>query len=190
MQRRQKSKNARSLRSLNDTNDLIQIGKIVGGHGIRGAVKVRSFSDSTDSYRKCSDLIIVNADGRRLDHRIEWARPHKNGLRVGIADMTTRNQAETLVGCGIFIARTCLPPLDPDTNYWVDLIGMAVYTTDDEYIGRICDIIPTGANDVYVVKTLEGYTTDEILLPAVASVVIEVDVPRKRMRVNVPEGLV
>lgn len=178
------------MRSLNDTQDLIQIGKIVGAHGIRGAVKVRSFSDSTDCYNKRSDLMIFNADGRRLDHRIEWARPYKNGMRLGIEDITTRNQAEALVGCGIYIARTCLPSLDPDTNYWIDLIGMAVYTTDDEYIGCICDIIVTGANDVYVVKTPEGYVTDEILLPAIASVVIEVDVPGKRMRVNVPEGLV
>jgi 16S rRNA processing protein RimM len=174
---------------LNDIKDLIQIGQIVGAHGIRGAVKVHSFSDSTDCFNKCSDLMIINAHGRRLDHRIEWARPHQKGLRLGIEDMTTRNQAETLVGCGIFIARTCLPPLDPDTNYWVDLIGMAVYTTDDEYIGRICDIIPTGANDVYVVDTPEGYAIDEILLPAIASVVIEVDVPGRRMRVNMPEGL-
>ena len=189
MQRRQKSKNARFLRSLNDTKDLIKIGEIVGAHGIRGAVKVRSFSDSSDCYDKCSDLVIINADGRRLGYRIEWARPHKNGLRLGIEAMTTRNQAETVVGCGIYIARASLPPLEPDTNYWIDLIGMAVYTAEDEHIGHIADIIPTGANDVYVVKTLHGHATDDILLPAIASVIIEVDVESQRMRVNIPDGL-
>jgi 16S rRNA processing protein RimM len=178
------------LKSLNDTQDLIQIGKIVGAHGIRGAVRVQSFSDSGDCYSQIDDLIIVNADGRRLDHRIEWSRPHKTGIRLGIEDITTRNQAEAMVGCGIFIARTSLPPLDEDTNYWIDLIGMAVYNTDDEHIGRIVDIIPTGANDVYVVKTPEGHAANEILLPAIASVVLEVDVPGKRMRVDVPDGLI
>jgi 16S rRNA processing protein RimM len=178
------------LKLLNDTQDLIQIGKITGVHGIRGAVKVHSFSDSGDCYNQFSDLIIVSADGRRLDHRVEWSKPHKSGLRLGIKEIATRNQAEALVGCGIFIARTSLPPLDEDTNYWVDLIGMAVYNTHNEHIGRIVDIIPTGANDVYVVKTRQGHAADEILLPAIASVVLEVDVPGKRMRVDVPDGLI
>lgn len=175
---------------MNDTQDLIQIGKIIGAHGIRGAVKVQSFSDSGQCYSQCSDLIIVGADGRRLDHQVEWSKPYKNGMRLGIKDITSRNQAEAMVGCGVCIARTNLPPLDEDTNYWVDLIGMAVYNTDDQYIGRIVDIIPTGANDVYVVKTPEGHSADEILLPAIASVVLEVDVAGKRMRVDVPDGLI
>ncbi len=178
------------MKSLNDTQDLIQIGKIIGAHGIRGAVKVHSFSDSGECYRQPNELIIMDVDGRKLDNEIEWSKPHKNGMRLGIKDITTRNQAEAMVGCGIFVMRTSLPPLDADTNYWVDLIGMAVYSTDDEYIGRIVDIIPTGANDVYVVKTCQGHAVEEILLPAIASVVLAVDVPGKRMRVDVPDGLI
>jgi 16S rRNA processing protein RimM len=178
------------LKLLNDAQDLIQIGKIIGAHGIRGAVKVHSFSDSGKCYSQLDDLVIVSADGRRLDRRVEWSKPHKNGMRLGIQDIASRNQAEALVGCGIFIARTSLPPLDEDTNYWVDLIGMAVYDTDDQHIGRIVDIIHTGANDVYIVKTHQGHAADEILLPAIASVVLEVDVPGKRMRVDIPEGLI
>ena len=61
---------------------------------------------------------------------------------------------------------------------------------DDEYLGRIMEIIETGANDVYVVKTPDGYPVKEILLPAIASVIIEVDIPGRRMSVVVPEGLV
>lgn len=175
---------------MNDTRNLIQIGKIVGAHGIRGAVKVHSFSDSGECYSQCCDLIIASAEGRKLEYKVEWSKPHKNGMRLGIREITTRNQAEAMAGCGIFVARTSLPPLDADTNYWVDLIGMAVYNTDDEHIGSIVDIIPTGANDVYVVKTRQGHKVDEILLPATASVVLEVDVPGKRMRVDVPDGLI
>jgi 16S rRNA processing protein RimM len=178
------------LKSLNETRDLIQLGKIIGAHGTRGAVKIHSFSDTGTCYDQISDLIVVSADGRRLDHQIEWSRPFKKGVRLGIKEITTRDQAEAMVGCGIFIARTSLPLLDADTNYWVDLIGMTVYNADDEQIGRIVDIIPTGANDVYVVKTPKGHAVDEILLPAIASVVLEVDLPGKRMRVDVPDGLI
>lgn len=189
MQHRQKSKNERFLKLSNEPRDLIRIGTIVGAHGIRGAVKAQSFSDTGDCFSRCRDLILMDAAGRMLDQRIEWARPHKNGMRLGIEDITTRNQAEALIGCDIFIERASLPPLDPDTNYWIDLIGMAVYTLDDECIGRIVNIIPTGANDVYVVEPTEGDATDEILLPAIETVVIDVDVPGKRMRVDVPAGL-
>jgi 16S rRNA processing protein RimM len=178
------------LKSSNNNQDLIQIGKITGAHGIRGAVKVHSYSDSGKCYRRIGDLVVVGADGRRLDHRVEWSRPHKNGMRLGIREITTRNQAEAMVGCGIFIARSSLPPLDADTNYWADLIGMAVYDTDDQPLGRIVEIIPTGANDVYVVETPKGHAVDEILLPATASVVLEVDLPGNRMRVDVPDGLI
>jgi 16S rRNA processing protein RimM len=178
------------LKSLNNTRDLIQIGKIISAHGIRGAVKVHSFSDSGACYSQLDDLIIANAQGRRLDHKVEWSQPFKKGMRLGIKDITTRDQAEALIGCGIFIARSSLPPLDADTNYWIDLIGMAVYTMDDDPIGHIVEIIPTGANDVYVVKTQRGHCVDEILLPATAAVVLEVDVPGKRMRVDIPDGLI
>jgi 16S rRNA processing protein RimM len=132
----------------------------------------------------------MSDDGHRLNYQIVWAKPHKNGMRLGIKGITSRNQAEAMAGFGVFIARTSLPPLDENTNYWVDLIGMAVYNTNDQYIGRIVDIMPTGANDVYVVKTHQDDAPDEILLPATTSVVLEVDVPGKRMRVDVPDGLI
>jgi 16S rRNA processing protein RimM len=67
---------------------------------------------------------------------------------------------------------------------------MSVYGPKNEYLGRITEIIETGANDVYVVKTPDGYPVEEILLPAIASVVIEVDVAGRRMKVVLPEGLI
>ena len=104
--------------------------------------------------------------------------------------MSTRDQAESLVGCELWIPRSSLPPLDEDTHYWVDLIGLSVFTADGEYLGRISDIIATGANDVYVVKTPEGYPVEEILLPAIASVILEVDQQDQKMIVELPEGLI
>ena len=83
-----------------------------------------------------------------------------------------------------------MPPLEDDTYYWIDLIGMAVFGPDDEYLGHITEIITTGANDVYVVKTPDDYQVKEILLPAISSVIIEVDMAAKRMCVVLPEGLI
>ena len=80
--------------------------------------------------------------------------------------------------------RAQMPPLEDGSYYWCDLIGSAVYD-DEQYIGTLESIIPTGSNDVYVVTDGEK----ETLVPALASVVREVDVNRKRMRVTLPEGL-
>jgi 16S rRNA processing protein RimM len=86
----------------------------------------------------------------------------------------------------LFIPETELPELDEDTYYWFELIGIEVYTTEDEYLGRIESVFPTGSNDVYVVKDRQK----EILVPALDSVVIDIDLEHKRMRVDLPEGLV
>lgn len=111
-------------------------------------------------------------------------------MRLMLEGVTTREQAETLIGSDVFLDKNELPALEADTYYWSDVIGMAVRTVDGEYLGRVAQIIPTGANDVYVVKTPADHTVEEILLPAIATVVIDIDVERRLMRVELPEGLV
>lgn len=152
-------------------------------------VKVYSYAESADCFELHDDLIIMDNTGHRVPCETMWAKPHKNGMRLAFKDVVTRNQAEKLIGCDICIPKASLPELDQDSNYWFELIGMTVYTTDDEHLGRITEIIATGANDVYVVKTPDGHPVKEILLPAIASVILEVDVPGRCMRVEVPEGL-
>ncbi len=178
------------MKSSNNREDQIQIGKIVAAHGIRGAVKVYSYAESVQCYTAQEILVLVDARGAEHRYKALWAKPHKNTLRMALDGVTTRNDAEALVGCTIWVSKASLPTLDGDTYYWFDLIGMAVYGPDDEYLGEITEIIETGANDVYVVKTPQGYPVKEILLPAIASVVTEVDIPGKRMSVVLPEGLV
>jgi len=75
--------------------------------------------------------------------------------------------------------------LDEGIYYWFDLIGIKVYTTEEKYLGRIESIVETGSNDVYVVKHGEK----EVLIPALESVVLDIDLEHKRMRVDLPEGL-
>jgi 16S rRNA processing protein RimM len=178
------------LKSSSRRDDLVRIGKIVSAHGIGGVVKVYSYAESTRYYTDKEELLLVDPSGSEQRFRVLWAKPHKNTLRLALKDVTTRTQAQALVGWTIWIARKSLPPLEDDTYYWIDLIGMAVYGPDDEYLGQITEIITTGANDVYVVKTPNDYPVKEILLPAISSVIIEVDMAAKRMSVVLPEGLI
>lgn len=171
-------------------DELIQLGKIVGAHGIRGALKILTYAESTESYTTQDTIIVQNAAGEQTHYRLVDCRPHKNTLRVMLEHVTTRSEAEALVGCGIYVLKNSLPPLEEDTYYWHDLIGMAVVTTQGENLGRIEQIIPTGANDVYVVRSeAAGQRPTEILIPAISSVVIEIDTDRNLMEVKLPEGL-
>ena len=179
----------KSSNSFYRPDDLIQLGKIIGAHGIRGALKVYSYAETADGWSAHSDLIIQAPGGERTSYAVIQCQPYKQVVRVTLKEVTTRSEAEALAGYDILVPRSSLPPLDEDTYYWHDLIGMAVYTTEDHHLGIIDHIIPTGANDVYVIKPAEGDPAGEILIPAIASVVIDVDTETGRMVVTLPEGL-
>jgi len=153
-------------------------------------VRVYSYAESPDRFAPGVTLVLMDGDGGPMHVKVQQSLPHKQLVRLSLAGIATREQAEALAGRLVFCEKKDLPPLEPDTYYWNDLIGMSVYSVDDEYLGKVDHIIPTGANDVYVVKTPADFPVEEILLPAIASVILEVDVGQGRMRVELPEGLI
>ena len=170
-------------------DDFIHIGKIIGVHGIRGAIKVYSYAESAQYYAPGSELMVFNETGALKPYAIDDSGPHKNVWRVSLSGVSTRDQAQELSGSAVLIHRDQLPSLEDDTYYWADLLGMAVYDTTGDHLGRITQIIPTGANDVYVVRADKGQGSREILVPAIESVVLDIDIDRRRMQVELPEGL-
>jgi 16S rRNA processing protein RimM len=167
----------------------LPIGKIVGIHGIKGTIKVYSYAESFSVFESEKIILSKNLEREKETYTIQWAKPHKRNVLVYLKEITSRESAETLVGAEVFIEKKNLPELEKGTYYWIDLIGISVYTIQEEYIGRIESIIPTGSNDVYVVKDPLRDESNEILIPALESVVVEVDLERKIMRVDLPEGL-
>jgi 16S rRNA processing protein RimM len=87
------------------------------------------------------------------------------------------------------IAKSQLPELEAGTYYWSDLIGLSVFSKDDVYIGCLTAILPTGSNDVYVVENTGPGGRHEILIPALQSVVLDIDLEKRVMHVDLPEGL-
>jgi len=128
---------------------------------------------------------MLTPQGAQTNYLIEWARSHKQHYLVGLKGVVDRDQAQSLQGIKIVVRRSDLPALEEDTFYWADLIGMAVYTLEDRYLGQIKAIIPTGSNDVYVVQNDDS----ETLVPALRRVVQSVDLDTHTMRVDLPEGL-
>jgi 16S rRNA processing protein RimM len=169
-----------------DTDGLISIGKIVGIHGIKGALKVYPYTETPEAlFRTGRRLIVKQQQGPAKTVLLKWAKPHKRVFLVALDGVTDCDAARAWVGSQFFVEKKTLPELDPDTYYWSDIIGLTVVTTDGTAIGRVEAIMPTGSNDVYVVKDKEK----ETLIPALASVVLEIDLAEKIMRVNLPEGL-
>ena len=164
------------------------MGKIVGVHGIKGAVKVYSYAESASSFKPGSSVMLTAGDVEKT-FTVAWVKPHHKTVLVGFEGITNRDRAEELVGLELFIARNSLETLEEGVYYWSDIIGLAVYTVEDEYLGCVTSILQTGSNDVYVVKNKQAKDTAEILVPALEWVVREIDVDQKKMRVDLPEGL-
>ncbi len=167
----------------------LPIGKIVGAHGVKGNVKVYSFAESLSLFEQESSILVVSAKGSEKIFKIKWIKPHGRVVLLSLEGIENRDQAETLIGSELFVKRDSLPKLVDGSYYWFDIIGLAVFTNDEKYIGRVESIIPTGSNDVYVVKDAQKDRDNEILIPAIESAVLEIDLEQKRMIVDLPEGL-
>ncbi len=161
------------------------IGEIVGIHGVRGAVKVLSHAESPKIFNEDHEFFLKDRKNRRIPCEIEWAKPHKRGVLAGFAGIANREEADSIVGCEILVDRAMLPEPEEGSYYWEDLIGLFVHTLDGKLLGKIVSIMETGANDVYVVRENEN----EILVPALESVVKKIDIGKQIMEVDLPDGL-
>jgi 16S rRNA processing protein RimM len=165
--------------------DVVLIGKIVGVHGIKGNCKIRSYAESLSVFQTDSVVFVTTSYGQQKPYEINWVKPHTKAALVSFKGVDTGAQAKALIGCELYIEKKRLPDPDEGSYFWFELIGLNVFGGDQKYLGRLESIIQTGSNDVYVVKN--GAT--ELLIPALESVVQEIDLENKRMQVDLPEGL-
>ena len=168
-----------------EKKDHVLIGEIVGVHGIKGTNKIRSYAESLSVFKPGSSILVRESGGQEKSLEIKWVKPHTGTALILFEGIVEHDQAQALIGAVLFVPKEELPELEEGTHFWFDLIGMAVYTTEDAYLGRIESIIETGSNDVYVVRDKKK----EVLIPALESVVLDIDIKNKRMQVDLPEGL-
>ena len=173
-----------------DKDGTVTIGKVVGVHGLKGTCKIYLYADCLEVFESGREIFIRNTAGEALDaFEVDWCKPHNRLILVSLRGVNDRSRAENLVGKDIVAQRSSLPEPDSGTYYWHDLIGMAVYSTEGLFLGHLESVIPTGSNDVYVVKRTDAGPNDEILIPALTSVVVDIDLEKQIMRVDLPEGL-
>jgi 16S rRNA processing protein RimM len=179
----------KSSSKFNNPSEFVLIGKVVTAHGVKGAVKVISYADSIDIFQTNQTFFALTDNGvfRRL--KVTWCKPHCHKIRMGFSKVVNRNQAEAMVGLELYLQKSQLAKLEEDTYYWFELIGLRVKTVKDEFIGHISQILPTGGNDVYVIKRPDNTNKKECLIPAIANVIQRIDLVEKTMIINLPEGL-
>ena len=161
----------------------IYLGKITGVHGIKGWLKIQSFSSPPENILNYPQWIINN-QGKEDFYSIEQGRKQKNKIVVKLEKINDRNTAESLINSKIQILRSDLPKLSNENYYWSDLVGLSVLNSEDKVIGKIESLIETGANDVMVVNTSKD---ERILIPFVMHETIkEVNVELNYMKVDWP----
>jgi 16S rRNA processing protein RimM len=167
------------------TSDRIQVGRVIGVHGVLGEVAVRTSGDTPEGLARYTTLFYVPRRGeeKRLD--VESSRVHRGVALVKFLQVATRDEAEALVGGLLEIERADLKPADEGRHYVVDVIGLPVFSTEGVPIGTVRDVFETGANDVFVLDVAGR----EVLVPVVDHVVKEIDTVGKRIVIEVLEGL-
>ncbi|WP_027358204.1 ribosome maturation factor RimM [Desulforegula conservatrix] len=169
------------------TSELLLVAKTSSAHGLYGKIRIVLFTEDLGLFKKGRKVLISREGKNEKSFEIVSASPYKRKFAIlTLSGIDDRNQAEEISGYDMFVDKAYLPPLESeDTFYWKDLIGISVYDEEGTFLGILESIIETGSNDVYVVKKDE----EEILIPALASVVKAVDVSKRSMHVSIPEGL-
>jgi 16S rRNA processing protein RimM len=163
-----------------DPSRRIRVAVILGAHGIRGEVKVRSFMERRESFASYGPLASVSGE----QFEVQRFRLQKGDFIVAFKGVAERNRAEALKGVELSIARDKLPEPEGDAVYAHDLVGAAVQLKAGPVLGEIVDVPNYGAGDLLEVK-IEG-RKDTVLIPFAQSYVVERC--RDRIVVDLPEG--
>ncbi len=161
----------------------IRIGKIVNAHGIKGELVVQPLTDNNRRFRKLKKAMLELSGGRYEDVEVLSTREHKNSVLITLKGIEDRNQAERLKNVYL-----CVAPEDavkPKGSYFIfELIGLEVYQ-DDVCYGKITSVLQNSSVDLYEVDGDFG----DFYLPALKTVVKNIDLEQKRMDIEIPDGL-
>ncbi len=162
----------------------LAVGLLRKPHGVQGDLLLEIYTDFPERIRP-GTTIFVGDTYRPL--KIIRRRPHNDGLILGFEGIDTPEEAGKFRATMAYVPTADRPALPAGEYYHHEIIGLNVVDEAGKELGRLTEIIETGANDVYVVKAAAG---SELLLPALKEVILSVDLPAKTMRVHLLPGLV
>ena len=155
-------------------NPYLRVGRIVRAHGVRGAVKVLPETDDPSRFLALKEAYIEENGGFR-PILVSQAQLLSDGAVLYLEGVDTPEQAELMRGKYIAVDRAHAVQLPKDTYFIADLIGCEAFDTDGRRLGKVTDVFPTGANDVY---ELDG---GRVLIPALKRVLSKVDTEHQKI---------
>ncbi|MES2461051.1 MAG: ribosome maturation factor RimM [Armatimonadota bacterium] len=167
--------------SIGSTAEWVLVGEVTAPFGVRGQVKMRPLMDAPEALAKLPRVVLRFSGGREATHKISEVRRHQDVVVLTFAGISDRDLAETLRGGLLLIPKTDLPPLEPDAYYEGQLLGLQVVTESGKDLGLVEQVHFYPANDVY--------ETPVAMIPAVESVIVQVDLPGGRILVRDMVGL-
>jgi 16S rRNA processing protein RimM len=164
--------------------DLICVGAIAGSFGVRGEVRIKSFTADPEAI---SDYNPLSTEDGSRSFDVELTRAIKNGFAARIGGVETKEEADALRGIRLFAPRDRLPSLPDDEFYHADLMGLAVFDTGGQQIGTVKAVLNHGATDLLELRVPGQSKT--VLLPFTLEAVPTVDLASGRIIADPPEGL-
>jgi len=159
------------------------VGRVLRPHGIRGDLLVEPYSETIHSIEAESEVFIGSLQNLRT---VVSLRSHRNHMILRVEGCEDRETAEAFRGSELLIPMQAAEPLEEGVYYRWQILGLAVEEQGGKHLGTVRDILETGANDVYIVR---GDGPRELLLPAIESVILKVDLDAGQLLVRLPEGL-
>ena len=164
------------------------IGQVIGVHGVGGELKAQIVSEDPHRFDRLEHVYAGLEDSEPVPWMLERFRLHKGHALLKFAHCRDRDTAQTYRGYLLYVPIGEALPLEDGEYYEYQILDLDVWTVAGEHLGKVVEIIDTGANDVYVVHgAYPGHP--EILIPAIESVVLEIDLESGRIVVELPEGL-
>ena len=168
------------MRLSNPDLEFITIGRILAPWGVKGKLKVKIETDFPQRFTPGAK-VYINQQPMTIDSA-EW---HRGKLVVKLSAIDSIEEAQKLRGKTLEIHYRQVQPLSKGKYYYFQMIGLEVWTTRGELLGKVSEILTTGSNDIYVVGNAKG----EILIPAIEDVVKSVDLDQGQMVIEPIEGL-
>jgi len=165
--------------------DLLRIGVVTTTHGIRGEVKVFPTTDDVKRFKKCDEVILVTREGNLTLH-VEGVKFFKNIVILKFREFNNINEVERFRKCDLMVTRDQALPLAEGQYYLCDVIGAEVVEEDGSHIGKVTDVIETGANNVFAIQTDEG---KEVLFPVIPDCIKKVDTKAGIVTAHIMKGL-
>lgn len=165
--------------------DRLEVGKIVNTHGLRGEVKIVTWTDYPEVFE---DLEYVYATIRKETVRLtlKGIKYQKNNIIAKFSEINSIDEAQNFKNAVLTTDREQLGELPDGVYYIADLIGCEVFEENGNFLGKISDVFNTGASDIYAVSAPEK---KDLLIPVTQDTVISVDITSKKVIVNLIEGL-